>query len=453
MSRLSADPTRNEVLTFISKSASYGNLGAFIGAGFSKAVLNDELHEIALSWGELLKQASKKLNVDYDKINKIGVGYPDIASAICKAHSDAVRIKYERSLSNLKREIAALTAWYPNPKKRNIFASYLKHLSPAWIITTNYDLVIESLLTGRSTPLGPNDSLSSPKGIIPVFHLHGIRTNPEEIIIAQEDYVALFRPSEYRQIKLALTIKESTTLLIGYGLGDVNVLTALDWSRNVFKAEEGTYPSDVIQILRTDAPKQEPYRDKNGMVIFEAETLSTFFDEFRAVRANELEKEKQTQEAFAKLSMKLADPKTSMINKFIDDQDFRAKNLKVLSKFPLELISGFVSLLDKCIDETWSRSAVPGQFEGYNQNLTLLLDILTSFPVDQFPPALLQTVAYGLERVGPMVGNEMGQSFRAKGTWERRKGELSAAMVKELKNIAKQHRYSSLMLLVNSTTA
>ena len=53
-----------------------------------------------------------------------------------------------------------------------------------------------------------------------MFHLHGVRTNPKEIIIAQEDYITLFRPSEYRQMKLALTIKESTTLFLGYGLGE-----------------------------------------------------------------------------------------------------------------------------------------------------------------------------------------------------------------------------------------
>ena len=49
MASLMNDPTREEVLKFISNSASFGNLGAFIGAGFSKAVLNDEFDEIALS--------------------------------------------------------------------------------------------------------------------------------------------------------------------------------------------------------------------------------------------------------------------------------------------------------------------------------------------------------------------------------------------------------------------
>lgn len=163
--------------------------------------------------GELLEKASKKMKVDYEAIWKVGVGYPDIASSICKLHSETVECDYAKSLSQLKNEIAALTSWYPDKEQREKFSKYLECLSPSWVTTTNYDLIIESLLTGRSTPLGPNDSLSSPKGVIPVFHLHGLRTNPEEIIIAQEDYVTLFRPSEYRQIKLALTIKESTTLL------------------------------------------------------------------------------------------------------------------------------------------------------------------------------------------------------------------------------------------------
>jgi SIR2-like domain len=450
MFRLPEKPTREEALTFISASASYGNLGAFVGAGFSKAVLNDDVSEIALSWGELLDQASKKMEVDYDAIWKVGIGYPDIASSICKMHSEAKGCDYARSLSQLKNEIAALTSWYPDKEQREKFSKYLECLSPSWIITTNYDLIIESLLTGRSTPLGPNDSLSSPKGVIPVFHLHGLRTNPEEIIIAQEDYVTLFRPSEYRQIKLALTIKESTTLLLGYGLGDVNVLTALDWSRNVFKGEQANYPNDVIQVLRKDTPKHAPYRDKNGIVIVETEDLSDFFDEFIKIREKSLKDEEDEQKSLKKLAAKLDAPDSAMIEKFVDDPKFREEMLSTLSKFSIHLVSGFVSFLNKCIDETWARSEAKGAFEGYNQNLIIILDILTSFPVNRFPPALFQTAAYGLQRVAYYVGNQAGKSFEAHKTWNKRKGELTEETVKELKSFAGQHSYSYLKILVDS---
>lgn len=442
MFRLPEDPTRQQVLTFISDSASYGNLGTFIGAGFSKAVLNDDINEIALSWGDLLEKASEKLDVDYNAIWKIGVGYPEIASSICKEHSEYSGCDYTQSLSTLKREIAALTSWYPDKEKREKFSRYLEFLSPSWIITTNYDMVIESLLTGKSIPLGPNDSLSSPDGVIPVFHLHGLRTNPEEIIIAQEDYVTLFRPSEYRQIKLALTIKESTTLLLGYGLGDVNVLTALDWSRNVFKSEEANYPNGVVQVLRKDNPTEEPYRDKNGIVIIEVEDLSDFFEDFIEVRTEELDEKKKEQKALKRLANQLDAPDGEMIEKFIDDEEFRSKMLKTLSRFSIHLVSGFVSFLNKCIDETWARSRPDGAFEGYNQNLIIILDILTAFPISRFPPALFQTAAYGLQRVGYYVGDCTGKSWAAKKTWDKRKNELSKEIVDELKSIASQHGYA-----------
>jgi hypothetical protein len=48
--KLPENPSREDVLTLIASSTSYGNLGPFIGAGFSKAVLNEGSgDEIALS--------------------------------------------------------------------------------------------------------------------------------------------------------------------------------------------------------------------------------------------------------------------------------------------------------------------------------------------------------------------------------------------------------------------
>lgn len=450
MCRLPEKPSRDQVLTFVSDSASYGNLGAFIGAGFSKAVLNQEGKEIALSWGSLLEKTSEKLKVDYSKIVTTGVGYPEVASSICKKHSESSGCDYAESVAALKREVAALTSWYPDQERREIFSKYLECLSPAWVITTNYDMVIESLLTGKSFPLGPNDSLSSPDGIIPVFHLHGLRTNPDEIIITQEDYVSLFRPSEYRQIKLALTIKESTTLLLGYGLGDVNVLTALDWSRNVFKNEEINYPHDVIQVLHKDKPRSEPYRDKNGIVIVEVEDLEKFFEDFEKIRNQELQKRVDEQYVLKALVDQLEASDEDMIKKFIDDVSFRSDVLNVLSNFSIHLISAFISFLERCIDETWTRSRPNGAFEGYSQNLVIILDVLMAFPFNRFPPALFQTAAYGLQRVGYYVGREHGKSWPAQRTWDERKAQLPTEVVKELRSIATQHGYTQVERLINT---
>lgn len=135
-------------------------------------------------------------------------------------------------------------------------------------------------------------------------------------------------------------------------------------------------------------------------------------------------------------------PDGAMIEKFIDDEKFRGEMLETLSKFSIHLISGFVSFLNNCIDESWSRSAAKNAFEGYNENLIIILDILTASPINHFPPVLFQTAAYGLQRVGYYVGNGSGKSWSAKKTWDKRKAELSVEVIAELKSIANQHSYN-----------
>jgi hypothetical protein len=446
--RLPENPSRKVALEHIASSAQYGNLGAFVGAGLSKAILNDEFDEIALSWGDLIEKASTAIGVNYTEIEKSGRSYPEIASLVCAKHAENMVLEYEESLRVLKRKIAELTAWYPNAKQRQEYSEYLEALSPSWIITTNYDLIIEALLTGKSTPLGPNDALSAAQGIVPVFHLHGRRTNPEEIVIAQEDYVALFRPGEYRQVKLALTIKESTTVLLGYGLGDVNVLTAIDWSRNVYGDGEDDYPADVIQVLRKENPRKDPYRDRNKILIMETADLPAFFIELTEVKADWIENYNKKEEAVREIANKLDEPDDALVDRFIDDSAYRDDILKAIAKFPIHLVPGFMSFLSKAIDKTYVRTIPNGAFEGYNQNLNQILDILNAFRLSDMSPALFQAAAYAFDRVGYYVGHAPGQSYAAGDTWKRRKGELSAEMVAELKSFAKQHYCANLKRLM-----
>ena len=442
--------SKNDVYKYISDSASYGNLGLFIGTGFSKAVLNDDENQIALSWNELLEKICSNLEIDYDDIPKEGIGYPEIASKIFFAYSEKSGQSYQQALSVIKGKAASLTSWYPDLNKREEFRNYFDFLTPAWVITTNYDLIIESLLTGVSIPLGPNDELINPKNVTPVYHLHGLRTNPEEIVITQEDYVELFRPNEYRQIKLALTLKESMVLLLGYGLGDVNVLIALDWSKNVFAKKTSDFPQDVIQVLRKPNPSEMPYRDRNGILIVETSELTTFFNEYVEVRKEETAKEAQRSEALSNLQTNLNAPSQAIIDEFIDNRDFRHALIQILANSPIHLASGFISFLDKCLSETWTRSVPNGAFYGYNQNLQLLLDILTGFSAKNIPPALFQTTAYGLQQLAPYIGRNIGQSWAAAQTWLDRKREISADMLKELKDIANQYSYFSLQQLLET---
>ena len=156
--------TREDVIQKISESSIYGNLGLFIGAGMSMAILNDDWNKIALSWKELIFTCASNFGIDLkEEVGIEGLSYPEIATQIAKIVSEKDGIEYRTAIKKLKDEIADLTCWYPENEKRIVFSQILKEIDPNWIITTNYDLIIECLLTGKCHSLGPDDQLISPQ--------------------------------------------------------------------------------------------------------------------------------------------------------------------------------------------------------------------------------------------------------------------------------------------------
>ncbi|WP_439696922.1 SIR2 family protein [Mucilaginibacter sp. AW1-7] len=438
---------RANVLKFIAQSSIYGNLGLFIGTGLSMAIMNTEDTEIALSWGKLIQKCAGDLKLDLESIQSPGQSYPDLVSAMISTYAKKKELNYPQATKIVKEKICDLTSWYPSPEKRQEYGDYLENMNPGWVITTNYDLILECLLTGRSISLGPDDQLIAPAGIIPIYHLHGVRTNPGGIVLTQEDYVSLFRPNEYRHTKLPLTIKESTTLIIGYSLGDVNVLTAVDWSRNVFKDSGSSYPSDIIQVVRNKEGRC--YRAPNNIVIVETDSLDAFFEEVGDAIQVEIRTDKRQKKTLDKLNNLLNDPTRDQIDIFINDEENRHNILKALSKFDTYVISGFLEMYTRAIDETWVLARPSGAFWAYELNLNINLDILIMLDIKKMPPALIETVAYNLNKIAYFVGPNIGQSAAAEKTWRRRKGELTVETIHELRSIAKVHWYSFLRRLLS----
>src|SRR5260221_5432303 len=148
---------RSEALGLISSASIYGNLGLFIGAGMSMAILNDKWKRIALSWRELIYKCAEEFDIELEKEVKLdGLSYPEIATEIAKIISKRESTNYSIAVRQLKEKIAELTSWYPESDKRIIYGKFILDIHPSWIITTNYDLIIECLLTGNCLSLGPS---------------------------------------------------------------------------------------------------------------------------------------------------------------------------------------------------------------------------------------------------------------------------------------------------------
>jgi hypothetical protein len=65
----------------------------------------------------------------------------------------------------------------------------------------------------------------------------------------------------------------------------------------------------------------------------------------------------------------------------------------------------------------------------------------------------LQKTANALQKVGPYVGPDIGQSFAAETTWDTRSLELSAEKIRELKTISEQSYHHHVKKLISSIPA
>jgi hypothetical protein len=144
----------------------------------------------------------------------------------------------------------------------------------------------------------------------------------------------------------------------------------------------------------------------------------------------------------------LKNPTEEVCKRFIADQVFRKGILTMLAENNSFLLSGFLELFAKSIDITWQRAQAKRAFSNYRDNLTMLLDVLDSIPIEIMPPALLESVVYNLSRVTYFVGPSAGQSFEAFSTWQKRKKELPTRTLQELLNTARARKYNRLSMLL-----
>lgn len=423
----------------IGEASIYGNLGLFIGSGLSMALLNSHGDEIAVDWGTLLTKCAKEFGIAFKNLHKLGDSYPQIAENLIKRIARRKEVTIDEATTQLKQTIADLTSLYPDVRTREKYREYFDVLKPKWIITTNYDTVIESILTGQGHSLSPPDEMIAPADFIPVYHLHGIRTNPDSIVITQEDYVRLFRPNDYRQQKLPFVIKESLTLLIGYSLGDFNVKTAIDWSTNVFSNKNQKYPNGVIQLVFTEKTPKPPCNE-SGKLIYEYNKLSTCLSNIADSVAEQRSQTEETSKLLKRIENKYLMPSDQLVSDFASKAATRERVYKQFDRHENKFINGFLEILSRGLDELWKKARENNGFKYYDEYLRVLLEVIEHIDFKNTPPpALVQMIAFSLERVGHYMGPGYGEAHAAHRTWLEKGAELSDESFRELRNISKNN--------------
>ena len=235
--------SRNDVESIVKRiadAANEGRLLLFVGTGFSRAVLNwgwKPKKQIP-GWTDLLKSICKDVGLHPDDFVYCSKKRNLILD--CPAIATAMSGKRRGKSPSIKDSAAKQTIWIPRLVQQKEVGEMLYRLNPSAIVTTNYDEVLEGLLGATCKSLSRRDEVRVPmREKTAVWHFHGRRDEPGNIVLTREDYIEFFRPGNYAQTKLAQLLHDHFTVFVGYSLSDMNLLSALDWAQNVYQTANG----------------------------------------------------------------------------------------------------------------------------------------------------------------------------------------------------------------------
>lgn len=227
------DNESRKMFIALAKDCAKNGVNLFVGSGLTKALCKS-----APTWGELLSRALTELGLaqELEQCMSNGDSFPKIASNICEELSEKLCVSFDDAVSVFKTTICSLSSFYVSEQSEcgKKLLEAIEGIQPSYIVTTNYDLCIESILGEKSSHIGGQDPISNTGCKIPVYHIHGSVLNPEDIVITQEDYIRMFRPGEYRQSSVPVILSSAPTIFVSYSINDVNVKTYIDWCKEVY---------------------------------------------------------------------------------------------------------------------------------------------------------------------------------------------------------------------------
>lgn len=207
----------------------------FLGSGFSLKYIKSE------NWEGLLRRYSTLMNKPFERYRSLADGnWPKVGSLIAKDyHSywfESSKLDEERnqnlqemvsfssplkvSVSSYLREISEITI---DPEVQ-LDIELLKKAKINGIITTNYDLLSEHIYPDFKVYKSQQELIFSPlQEIGEIYKIHGCCTEPNSLVITEEDYLDYNEKNAYLAAKLLTVFLEHPTIFLGYSLSDKNV--------------------------------------------------------------------------------------------------------------------------------------------------------------------------------------------------------------------------------------
>ena len=457
--------TRAEIISRIAQASLGGNLGYFIGTGFSIALTTGTARP-APNWTSLLRELVSPLNEYLARLNAVGtveLPAPEdaygtsaaaLASSLCRdfgarllttSEFSGVEPSQVHAAAKLafKFEIARLCAFSPQLDYQARVAAALRVAQPKWIVTTNYDVLIEELVPD-SASLHPQQPIVHRPNSVPVYHLHGHRRDPASVVILEEDYHALLLTQEYRHARLAVAFSESLTVLLGYSLGDVNVQLALKSAVAFDLDSEDSNAGKVIQAVY--APMGGDPSEVDGLTILPISDVASFLEEVARACTSQQTADADHERAWEQYFEQAKD-------EFVANAEHRRRSMPHIIRRAETHAERTTAWLDEALTPVLQKAREDGGFNHYGTITTVLLDLLAADEFKSAHPALFAW-AYGwLAIVATMITEDpgrqkLGDSWAATRVWHERKADISADVLALIRARAEREHQPWVLRLV-----
>lgn len=211
----------------------------FVGSGFSQRYLG------VPTWDGILRSTTKNLATPFEfYLASSDSKLPRCASLLSKDFGEywwkadelaEIREKYREHIKGSSSPLKIAIADRLRGEFRLIKDSRLteeleafRALNAEGIITTNWDCLLESLFPGYKVYIGQQSVVrQTPQNIAEIYKIHGCCTDPNSLVLTEEDY-ALFRERQaYLAAKLITIFVEHPVVFLGYSVSDPNIIDLL----------------------------------------------------------------------------------------------------------------------------------------------------------------------------------------------------------------------------------
>lgn len=211
----------------------------FVGSGFSQRYLG------LPTWDALLREFCKGSSpFEYYLASSDGK-LPRCASLIArdfaeywwKAPEAALqREKYKMHLKGASSPLKIAIADFLSTKAKPVVdgsvrleLEALRSFNAEGIITTNWDSLLEDLFPGYKIYIGQQSVVrQTPQNIAEIYKIHGCCSDPNSLVLTEEDYQVFKDKQAYLAAKLITIFVEHPVIFLGYSVSDRNILDLLE---------------------------------------------------------------------------------------------------------------------------------------------------------------------------------------------------------------------------------